>query len=61
MQAFVSKQEWVSMFRDSGLDDATMDKWHHLFETRHPQAHQAFLELLEISPEEISSIRARYS
>ena len=30
------------MFRDIGLDQAKMQKWHSLFEARHPEGHQSF-------------------
>jgi len=58
MQNNVSKKEWVGMFRDIGLTDDDMMKWHRLFETRHPDSHEAFLAWLGISPDEIAGIRA---
>jgi len=54
----MSKEKWVAMFRDIGLDEATMMKWHGLFEVRHPDEHQAFLEWLQIPAAEIQAIRA---
>jgi hypothetical protein len=39
----VTKQEWIALFKDTGLSDAMMKKWHHLFERRHPEGHQDFL------------------
>jgi len=57
MQNNVSKVEWVAMFREIGLTEDAMMKWHHLFETRHPDGHEAFLEWLGISPDEIAGIR----
>ena len=57
MQKKVGVKEWVSMFRDIGLDDAAMKKWHHLFETRHPESHQGFLEWLGVSAQDIEKIR----
>ena len=57
MKNHVSKEEWVAMFREIGLDTAKMDQWHKLFETRHPEAHQAFLESLGIASNEIDRIR----
>lgn len=58
MQSGVSKEEWVAMFREIGLSDAAMMKWHRLFETRHPKAHEDFLLWLGISSYEIARIRA---
>jgi hypothetical protein len=60
MRDRVNADEWVAMFREIGLDEAQMQRWHKLFEARHPDAHQAFLEWLEISPEEIDRARAEF-
>lgn len=56
--ASVSKEQWVTMFRDIGLDDATMVRWHQTFEKRNPEGHQAFLEWLSIPSSEITEIRS---
>jgi len=60
MKNHVNVEEWVVMFEEIGLDEATMHRWHKLFETHHPAAHQAFLEWLGIGPEEIDRIRAQF-
>ena len=57
MQKKVGVKEWVSMFREIGLDDDAMKKWHHLFEARNPENHQSFLEWLGVSAPEIETIR----
>jgi hypothetical protein len=54
----VSKEQWVTMFHDIGLDNAVMAKWHQTFESRNPEGHQEFLEWLGISNLEIAEIRA---
>ena len=54
----VSKEQWVTMFRDIGLDDATMKKWHQTFENLNPEGHQEFLEWLNIPSNEIADIRS---
>ncbi|HLP75929.1 MAG TPA: hypothetical protein VK327_03355 [Candidatus Paceibacterota bacterium] len=59
MKNHLNKQQWISLFKDIGLNETAMQKWHHLFETRHPEAHQHFLETLGIGAEEISQIRQR--
>jgi hypothetical protein len=56
----MNKENWVSLFREIGLDDETMSKWHKLFEARYPDGHQSFLEWLNISQDEISLIRAQH-
>ena len=53
----ISKDEWVSIFRETGLDEAAMMRWHHIFENRHPDAHADFLAWLGIGPDEIARIR----
>ncbi len=59
MQNQVSVDEWVSMFREIGLDEKTMMRWHQVFEARHPEAHRSFLEWLGLSPEKIEEIRKK--
>ena len=59
MQKRINKEEWISMFRDIGISDEAKTKWHHLFETRHPESHEEFLAWLGIPADEISKIRAK--
>ena len=54
----VSKTEWVEMYEELGWDDQQRARWHKLFEARHPDAHQGFLEWLGIPSKEIDQIRA---
>ena len=54
----INKEKWVLLFREIGLDEATMAQWHHAFETRYPDGHQSFLEWLGIPGDEITRIRA---
>lgn len=57
MQSKINKADWVAMFREVGLSDDAMMKWHRLFETRHPDAHAEFLAWIGISTDEIAKIR----
>lgn len=57
MSEHTTVEQWVALFRETGLDEAMMHKWHHLFEARHPAAHQAFLEWLGLPAEKIEKIR----
>ena len=59
MKKHVTKDEWVALFDEIGLDDAKKMQWHKLFEARHPEGHQGFLEWLGIPRKEIDEIRAR--
>ena len=54
----MNKDRWVELFRDIGLDEETMRRWHHLFEAKYPDGHQSFLEWLQIPAAEIERIRA---
>lgn len=54
----MTKENWVLLFKEIGLDDATMRAWHQAFETRFPEGHQSFLEWLQIPADEIERIRA---
>ena len=54
----MNKEKWVLLFKEIGLDEATMTQWHREFEARYPDGHQSFLEWLNIEANEISHIRA---
>ena len=58
MKKQVNVKEWVAMFEEVGLDQAKRLQWHKLFETRHADGHQGFLEWLGLPPKEIDRIRA---
>lgn len=58
MQKKVSKEDWVAMFREIGLSDEAMKKWHQLFEARHPDGHADFLKWLGLSSDEIAKVRS---
>ena len=49
--------DWVAIFREIGLDEPTMHRWHAIFEGRAPEAHQSFLEWLHVPAQEIERIR----
>lgn len=53
----MDKERWVALLRATGLDEASMQKWHVEFEKMSPEAHQDFLESLGITVEEIALIR----
>ena len=55
--ATMGKDNWVALFHEIGLDEASMTRWHQLFEQRHPQQHQAFLQWLGLSDEQITKVR----
>lgn len=55
------KSEWVELFRETGLTEEMMEKWHRLFEAEYPEAHQEFLQWLQLPAEEIAAIRQRCS
>lgn len=57
MQNQVTVKEWVDMFKEIGLDEETMMKWHRIFESRHPDSHRSFLEWLGLPSVEVERIR----
>ncbi len=59
MQHHVTVHEWVDMFKVMGFDEQSMLRWHREFESRHPEAHQDFLEWLRLPPEKIEEIRTK--
>jgi len=59
MKQTVNVSDWVAMFQEIGLDQAQMERWHRVFETRHPEGHQSFLAWLGLKPEDIDRIRSK--
>ena len=59
MGSKMTVKEFAQMFREIGLDEAAMKKWHALFEQRHPDSHKSFLEWLGLDAAQIEKIRAR--
>ena len=57
MKNKINKEQWVALFQQLGLNEAAMQQWHRLFENRHPEAHQSFLEWIGIEAGEIAQIR----
>ncbi len=53
----LSKEAWVELLASIGLDEAGQLKWHRHFEQQMPDAHQQFLESLNLDAEEIHRIR----
>ncbi len=53
----MTKDEWVEVFRATGLDDEGMKRWHREFESRYPQKHATFLSWLQIPEDEAKKIR----
>jgi len=50
-------ESWTEMFSEIGLDEATMHRWHAIFESKWPEAHQSFLEWLNIPKNDVDRIR----
>lgn len=51
------KEAWVELFREIGLNEEQMHRWHGAFEARWPEAHRGFLEWLEVPEADIDRIR----
>ncbi|HBA85593.1 MAG TPA: hypothetical protein DCZ95_16035 [Verrucomicrobia bacterium] len=58
MQSSVSVKEWIDMFQEIGLDEAKRKQFHKLFESRHPEGHQGFLEWLGMPAKDIERVRS---
>lgn len=52
------KKQWVEMFKEIGLTEEQMRKWHSIFESKNAEKHQEFLAWLGIESDEIDKIRA---
>ena len=53
----MTKDTWVALMEAAGLDQEGRRKWHREFEASAPEAHQDFLESLDLSEREIRLIR----
>lgn len=56
-QGLMTKERWVEILTQSGMDDEDMHNWHKRFEQMEPQGHLKFLQSLNIDENEIESIR----
>jgi len=54
----VNKERWVEIMRAAGLSEEDMHNWHVQCERMEPEAHQEFLESLDLDTEEVARIRA---
>lgn len=54
----VTKEQWVEVFKDCGLTDKKMQKWHSCFEKKYPEGHENFLQWLGLNKNEIREIRS---
>lgn len=54
----LNKEQWSQIMKAAGLTERDMKRWHAQFEKMEPESHQAFLESLHISPDEIAKIRS---
>ena len=59
MGSKMTVENFKQLFREIGLDEAAMQKWHALFERRHPDSHRSFLEWLGLDVAQIEQVRAR--
>jgi hypothetical protein len=53
----VTKDQFVALLDGAGVTQEQKHRLHALFEQRHPDAHQGFLEYLGLPSEQIRSIR----
>lgn len=55
----MTKEQFVSLLDGAGVTDEQKRRFHALFEQRHPDTHQRFLEALGIERAEIAAIREK--
>ncbi len=56
----ITVDQWTAIFRETGLSNDDMQKWHRIFEKKHPDGHQGFLEWLGIEQSRIREIRQNF-
>jgi len=52
-------EQWVELFQEMGMDEAQRMEWHRRFEAKYPEAHQNFLEWLNLPAAQIERIRSK--
>lgn len=52
-----SADSFDDLFKEKGLEDAAMHRWHVVFERQNPEGHKAFLLSLGLSEDEIARIQ----
>ena len=55
----ITKDQFVALLNEVGVSDSQKQRLHALFEQRHPDAHQSFLEFLGLPVAAIKEIRDR--
>ena len=55
----VTVEQWKDLFREIGLSEGAMVKWHQVFEAKYPQGHQSFLEWLGLDAGQIKDARGK--
>ncbi len=53
----VTVDQWKEIFTETGLSAEDMQKWHQVFEKKHPEGHQSFLAWLGLEKSHIAEIR----
>jgi hypothetical protein len=55
----ITKDQFVALLTEAGVSDSQKQRLHALFEKRHPDAHQGFLEFLGLPAQSVLGIRER--
>lgn len=55
--SIIEKDSLVGLLQSAGVDEKTRRRLHIQFEKQFPDKHQEFLQLLGLTPEQISEIR----
>ena len=53
----IPKEALVELFKSAGVDENGQWKFHNQFESKFPERHEAFLQLLGLRPDQVKSIR----
>ncbi len=53
----ITKDQFVGVLNEAGITDDQKRRLHAAFESRHPQAHEAFIQWLGLQADEVRSIR----
>ena len=53
----ITKDQFVAVLTEAGITDEQKHRLHAILETRHPEAHESFLQWLSLPADAVRSIR----
>ena len=55
----ITKDQFVAVLNEAGITDEQKHRLHAIFEARHPEAHESFLQWLSLPADAVRTIREK--